>query len=550
MSKTFDKPVVKIPLLISLSVLFFSIPFLVPHTGFLILFAFVPLFFLDEYCLKHSIKRVWIYYYTVFLLWNFFTTFWLHHATLPGAIVAVVANALQMAVIFGLFRVFRKQLLKFNKISPTSTLPYLFFIATWLAWEHIYFNTQISWPWLVLGNAFATSIKCIQWYEFTGSLGGSLWALSSGLLLYKILSSRNSTMRVRVSRIVGYALLITLPIIASHIIYYSYKETPNPREFVVIQPNIEPYQTKFDPNSRVKQDSILFRLAELYITDTTTFVVTPETFTTQLDVDDPASSYSGLKVLEFNHRHPSSNFILGSISYKIYPWYQYAGSSPTRAPTLTAKKGNGYWYDTFNSAFMFDNLGGHDVFHKSKLVILVEFVPFPKLLSRFKMHLGGNMLSSYGTQPEISIFTAGDGTKIGTIICYESVYGDYCRGYVQKGAQVMSVITNDGWWGKTDGHKQHLSYSSLRAIELRRSIARSANTGISAFINQRGDITERIGWWEEGAIRGNLNLNDKQTLFVKYGDVVGKIAIFTFWLCIALFVSLFSMNLFKKKGKK
>ncbi|MBQ4286017.1 MAG: apolipoprotein N-acyltransferase, partial [Bacteroidales bacterium] len=127
-----------------------------------------------------------------------------------------------------------------------------------------------------------------------------------------------------------------------------------------------------------------------------------------------------------------------------------------------------------------------------------------------------------------------DGTPVGCAICYESVYGEYCTGYVRSGARLLTVITNDAWWGDTPGYSQHLSYSSLRAIETRRDIARCANTGISAIIDQRGRILERSPWWEMSVIRGTVNLSDRQTFFVRYGDIPGRISVLVFLLLAAL----------------
>jgi len=92
------------------------------------------------------------------------------------------------------------------------------------------------------------------------------------------------------------------------------------------------------------------------------------------------------------------------------------------------------------------------------------------------------------------------------------------------GSNFIFVITNDGWWGDTPGYIQHNSFSSIRAIENRRSIARSANTGISAFFNQRGEIIESLGWWKRGGIKSSLNANDKMSFYTIHGDYFGRIA--------------------------
>lgn len=516
--------------LILLSTVLLSLPFLVDHLGFLALFGLVPLFFIEDICDKNSIKGATWYYYALFVIWNTVTTYWVSYATLPGGICAVLLNAMQMSLVFWFYRLFKRGIAKYTPSGRGSFLPYLFFIVTWLGWEHYYFDAEVSWPWLVLGNAFAGSIKSIQWYEYTGVLGGSLWILLSNVLLYRIIVTEKG--RERFFRIAGYIVLIVAPFVISAIMFSSYQEKEDPKEFLVLQPNIEPYQDKFNFLTRNQQDDILFNLADRGVTPNTAFVVAPETFTWHIDEDNPYSSPTVKRMGTFIGEHPHTNFIMGAVSMKRY--------TTRNAPTLTAKRGRGYWYDTFNASVMMDSTGKCDFFHKSKLVVLTEFIPYPKLLApinRLAIELGG-ATGSYGTQPEITIFTGSDGTKIGTAICYESVYGDYYRDYVLKGAQVMTIITNDGWWSNTPGYMQHLRYASLRAIETRRSIARSANTGISAFINQRGERVAELGWWQEDCMSGTLNLNDELTFFVKHGDFIGRISTFLFTLLALMYFTL------------
>ena len=163
--------------LVIFGVILLSVPYLVPHSGLLMLMALMPLLQINKLSSKYSVKKVWIYYYSMFFLWNLFTTYWIYKATLPGAIAAVVLNALQMSLIFGAYRWFEK---KTNK-----SLSYLFLILAWLAWEHFYYEAEISWPWLTLGNGLATTHKNIQWYEYTGALGGSLWILLTNIMVFE-----------------------------------------------------------------------------------------------------------------------------------------------------------------------------------------------------------------------------------------------------------------------------------------------------------------------------------------------------------------------------
>ena len=148
----------------------------------------------------------------------------------------------------------------------------------------------------------------------------------------------------------------------------------------------------------------------------------------------------------------------------------------------------------------------------------------------------GGTTGSLGRQTGPSNFISKDGTQVAPVICYESIFGEYVAGYVKKGAGLIFIITNDGWWKNTPGYKQHMSFARLRAIETRRSIARSANTGISCFINQRGDLFQPTGWWVDAAINGTINANDEITFYVKYGDYIARISLFVSVLLILLLI--------------
>jgi apolipoprotein N-acyltransferase len=165
-------------------------------------------------------------------------------------------------------------------------------------------------------------------------------------------------------------------------------------------------------------------------------------------------------------------------------------------------------------------------------VLGVEKIPFSgwiPALNDLALSLGGSSQTlGASKEPDVveSRFTK---AKISTAICYESIYGFHMAQAAYKGANLFFIMTNDGWWRNTPGYKQHLSYARLRAIELRRSIARSANTGISAFIDQRGQLIKSTRWWESTAIRHSLNLNNRLTIYAQTGDVL-----YSFGLYISL----------------
>ena len=505
-----------------------SLPFLVPHCGFTALFGIIPLLCMERVATSLGFRRVWIYHYSAFVLWNAATTFWVCNATVGGGIFAILANSLQMSLIFGMFRFSRKYF--------SGALPYIFLAVMWIAWERVYFDLDISWPWLVLGNAFARSLQSIQWYEFTGTLGGSLWIWASNLLVFGLMVSLSNgswafryNTKARISFVSACVAVIALPMLLSRYMYAAYEEKEDPMEVLIAQPNIDPYN-KFEAMPQSRQTAILLEQIEKTLpdrkADTTgtlspMLVLAPETFTGDIVTNDLSRSLTYRRFEEFLKDYPETSLLFGASSYTYY--------DQPEAPSYNARKiRDRRWVESHNSALVLDGTGRSGIYHKSKLVVGVEMMPYPALFHKVDDMLGGVMGRCVG-QDHASVLYCGT-VPFGCAVCYESVYGEYFTGYVKEGARFMTVITNDAWWGDTPGYRQHLSYSSLRAIETRRSIARCANTGISAIIDQRGVVHEHTGWWEPAVIRGSVNMNDEITLFVKYGDIAGRVCTFVFGL--------------------
>jgi len=191
--------------------------------------------------------------------------------------------------------------------------------------------------------------------------------------------------------------------------------------------------------------------------------------------------------------------------------------------SLPVATGNGLYYESYNTAMVVGVDQTPAFIHKSKLVPGVEVIPFSNyfpFLEELSIQNGGTS-GTLGIEEEPRIFLM-DELSIAPVICYESIYGDWVAQQCRKGANLICIITNDGWWKDTPGYKQHLSFATLRAIENRRAVVRSANTGTSCFINQRGDISHATEWWVEDVIRSTVNLNSEQTFYTTYGDVLGR----------------------------
>jgi apolipoprotein N-acyltransferase len=490
-------------------------------SGFIMFIALIPLLIVEDhhYRNKKQLKTMTLAPYAIitFMLFVLLTVWWVKNSVFVGLIASLIVNTTFMTVPFMLFHYVRRH--------TGNHLGYLSLVAFWIAFEYLFLNVQVNFPWILFGNAFAGDIRFIQWYDITGSLGGSVWVVVMNILLFSLFKGLKAQFSFRANRgrlswVTG---VLLVPVIFSLIRYYTYEEEHNPYEIVVLQPNIDPWM-KFNDMPPDEQTAYLLAQARSLVTPATDYVVAPETFINGLWHHKIDEHVELSKLFGLVEEYPRVKFVVGAMTYKLY--------RPCDSLSATAKLlGRGPdKYDSYNSALQLDATGEVQMYHKSLLVTGAEWMPAfnrYKFMQRLAVDLGG-ITRSHGTQEERDVFVSPhDGLKVAPVICWESVFGEYVTEYVkEKGANLIFIITNDGWWGDTPGHRQHNSYASLRAIETRRSIARSANTGISSLINQRGDELQRIGWWERSAIKGTLNANDKLTFYVKHGDYLARIAAF------------------------
>lgn len=499
-----------------------------PVDGFylLIFIAWIPLLFVESK-LKQTGKTQLAFFgysFIAMLLWNILTTWWIKNASFGGAMMAIIANSILMAAVLYFFH--------FVKVRKGSNYGYMALIAFWMTFEYIHLRWDITWPWLSLGNVFANEIEIIQWYEYTGVFGGTLWVLIVNILLFQILQKKAEGIEVK-QLAIGVISILTFPVLISLLIFSTYKEKVNPLNVVAVQPNIDPYNEKFNGLSSSEQLSKLLKITDGKLDQKTDFLVGPETALVDYIWEDKMANAEDLKMLHaLLINYPNLNILIGASTLKVF--------MPNETVSSTARKfGNSQeYYDSYNTALQLDNTGNIQTYHKSKLVPGVEKMPWPavfKYIERFAIDLGG-ISGSLGMQDEReAFFTPNKKFAAGPIVCYESVYGEYVGEYVNKGANFLAIITNDGWWGDTPGYKQHLNYGRLRAIETRRSIVRSANTGISAIINQKGEIEQASKWWKEAAIKATININNELTFYTRFGDYLGLFAIF---ISMAIFVNL------------
>jgi apolipoprotein N-acyltransferase len=194
-------------------------------------------------------------------------------------------------------------------------------------------------------------------------------------------------------------------------------------------------------------------------------------------------------------------------------------------PNRSARKSrydSSIYLNLYNSALYLNNHEPAEVYHKSKLVPGTEQMPFIQtfpILEKLAVTLDENSTTgSLGVSDSASAL--GSPNKVAPIICYESIYGEYVSEYVKNGAQWLGIITNDAWWENTPGYKQHFSYARLRAIETRKWVARSANTGISGFIDPLGQEYQKTDWYEKKCIVQNIYANKYLTFYSRISDLM------------------------------
>ena len=505
----------------------------------LVFIAFVPFFYLAEWGRSTSKGKNFGVLFLALMLWNISTTWWVWFASDVGAIAMLILNSLLMYLPFGLSRWLQRK--KWFKWDAKWL-----FIALWLLYEYGHHRWDLSWPWLTLGNAFSGMPWYVQWYELTGTLGGTALILSVNILVYQALNrdplnvNRSLMMRFRlpVALVLLFGLLsIVMGQLASDFVDQKKSKLKQPYRVVAIQPNYDPYDEKFvlDPMQMVRDMAKTSDSA-----GPADCILWPETsLVGNIDVGSPAQDQQVSFLMHHWQKNGTADvepardssqndprtakppsMLIGS---NMIHWYIWMGKGK---PDVAARQSSNpeYWYTLHNSALWIqpelwthgNSLVRGDIqfYHKSKLVPGTEQLPFVTVLpflERLAISLDEN--SASGTLGKNATAKAlGNGnSKVAPIICYESIYGDYVSEYVKDGASWLAVITNDAWWNNTPGHKQHFSYAKLRAIEQRKWVVRSANTGISGFIDPLGRTTMRSVWYQGRDERSAEPALDKHT---------------------------------------
>ncbi len=495
-------------------------PFKILPLAFL---GFVPLLILEKRIRKeqeNSHAWVFIYVWLSFLSWNIGTVWWVWNSSAGGAMAAFVINSLPMVLPFTFYHL---------KNLRNGKENFILLVSFWIAIELLQFHWDLAFPWLLLGNVFSYLPASVQWYEYTGVLGGSLWILVFNIQVFGLMEkwpqqTRQENMNKLLNKIFFYLLA---PLFLSIYILYN-RPQPNKNntiyaDMVLVQPNLDPYSDKFGGMSGDEQLRKMLLMAESKMDSLTQFVLLPETALQGGIAENNLPDEPLVQLLKyFLSAHPEVSILSGMDSYRLYDDHE------PRPITARQIRKEPRFYDSYNAALFINKYDSLQVYHKNKLVPGVEKMPYPQVfgfLEKYAINLGGTS-GSLGSDGVSKVFNNYHKIGLAPIICYESVFAEFTASYVKQGAKILCVITNDGWWGNTPGYHQHFDYARLRAIENRRFVARAANTGLSGFIDAEGNIIQQSEWWKESVLRMKVPVLNEQTFYTEHGDWIAYLLLF------------------------
>jgi len=452
-----------------------------------------------------------------------------------GGMVTMIIHCALLSIPLAVYYILRKSFIRkfpgrLTEILTVFILPFIY-----VTFEYLYELPEVSFPWIIAGNAFTTAISKIQFIEITGVFGLSFWAVLVSCMLYVIFElakkHEGGPSRIFKSRKILTLLAITIVLYIAPDFYsvftlarekYSGTASERKLKIAVIQPNINPWK-----KWGAKQTELVNDYAGMLINADSLkseLIILPETAVPFHLLDD----FYIQKYLIFRN-------IIDSLKTPLLigtPDIVYYNDSITVKKDYKENKSSKEKYDTFNSAVLIqpgEPKISHQKYAKIKLVIGSERMPYqeriPVLKNMVKWSVG---LSSFQIGWDTTIFRIGDKAMFNTAICYESIYPEFFSKFIDKGAEFCVIITNDGWWGKLSGTHQHNQFAVLRAVENRRWIARCANTGISCFIDPYGNMYNETAINEKAIITGEVGLRNEKTFYTLhpslFPDIITAIA--------------------------
>jgi apolipoprotein N-acyltransferase len=397
-----------------------------------------------------------------------------------------------------------------------------FFPLFWVTYEYLYMLTDLSFPWLTLGSGLSHFYLFIQAADIVGAVGLSLIVVYINIFIAKGLQSRKTSPKAFKINISIAAGILAVVIIYGIIRVSTFKISDNKVKVGLIQPNLDPWG-KWNGGKLEDLTSDYLNLSRQAVSKGAKVIFWPETALPIYLLD--GSSNTILDSI-YNFINKNNVYLITGMPDIIY--YRQGDKMPD---DVKFNKQGDFYYATYNAILLFSP-GTREVTHygKSKLVPFGERVPFvdqlPFLGDLIKWGVG---LTGWNVGQDTTVFklpldNRKDTLKIDGLVCYESIYLYSIPKFIEKGADLISVVTNDSWYGNSSGPYQHKEMSVLRAVENRRTVVRAANGGISCIIDPLGRTITESKMFTIDEITGDVFIQENKTFFTSHPLIIPVIS--------------------------
>ncbi|MEW6196167.1 MAG: apolipoprotein N-acyltransferase [Bacteroidota bacterium] len=479
---------------------------------FLIFFALIPFFYILEK--RESLAEISrITYFTSFIF-TLITLYWVGSWTKEADPFLMISGVLLMFVNPALYLI-PTTLYYFTKKSFDKKVALLLFPLYWVAFEYAYSLTDLRFPWLTLANSLPFFNTFIQIGDIIGAYGVSLLILYINIFIYLSLKELSITKRIDFRYTWITAALFFIPMLYGIVRINTFRVSDEKVSIGLIQPNLNPWD-KWEAGNIDEQLDMYLGLSQRAIRKGAKLILWPESAL-------PVYLLSGNYPIEVEriHQFADSNDVFILTGMPDATFYFNKEDAP---PDAKFTKATNTAYVSYNSILLFSPQSRQvQKYGKIKLVPFGEKVPFveelPFLGDLIKWQVG---ISSWNVGKEQTVFQFVEGAevKVAGVICIESIYPDFVAGFVQKGANLIAVVTNDSWYGYSSGPFQHKEISVLRAIENRKSVVRAANGGISCIIDPLGRTIQNTKLYEQDVLIGYASIENGLTFYSKFPLII------------------------------
>ncbi len=439
--------------------------------------------------------------FVAMLLFCLISLWWVTLATLPGGLLTMLVAACFMTVpLIAFFLVKKWAGYRFALFS----LPFL-----WVGWEWGYMQQDLSFGWLTFGNSQANLNLMIQYADITGVWGISFWLVWFNVLAVLVLTGSRKELLLP---LLSMSVMVASPLLYSSWLFYRESFVSGALTHLrvtLVQPDIDPHAKWVRRNSEDILDRYYRMTARAVRDERPELILWPETA-----IPFPVLSrnyLSDMLFLQGSLRQWNAALLTGFVDMEP------KNNLPDES------------YESFNASMLIEpGQSVPQIYHKMKLVPFAERVPYVDYfpwLANASFSLSGIRGWGKGHDSVVLRLSSSKGEVVlANIICYESVFPGFVTEFVRKGARMLTLVTNDGWYATSYGPYQHLAIGRLRCIENRRAMARCANTGLTVVLDKFGRTIAEIPWWQEQTLTADVPLESGLTFYTSHPDLFPKVS--------------------------